>query len=187
MKKLIAILMLCVSTQAMALEVEGMKLDDSVQLGNVPLLLNGAGVRSMVFFKMYVAGLYLSDKKASAEAVLADVGAKRIALHVMVGEGETERFLHGFRKGIEKNHGEKEVAALSERMNVLDHLFDAVKTVKKGDVITFDWLPENGTRVNLNGAELGKIGGEDFYRALLSIWIGEKPVSSDLKKGLLGG
>lgn len=187
MKKWLGILMLCVSAQTMALEVGGIRLDDKVQLGNVPLLLNGAGVRSMVFFKMYVAGLYLSEKKTSAEAVLADAGAKRIALHVVVGEGETERFLHGFRKGIEKNHDEKTVAALSGRMDALDHLFDAVKTVKKGDVIAFDWLPGSGTHVSLNGTELGKIEGEDFYRALLSIWIGGKPVSDDLKKGLLGG
>ena len=31
------------------------------------------------------------------------------------------------------------------------------------------------------------IAGEDFYRALLRIWIGDKPVQDDLKKALLGG
>jgi hypothetical protein len=29
--------------------------------------------------------------------------------------------------------------------------------------------------------------GEAFYRALLRIWLGEKPVQDDLKKALLGG
>lgn len=187
MKKLIAILLLCVSVQAGALELGGAKLDDTVQVGNAPLVLNGAGVRSIFMFDMYVAGLYLSEKKHTAEAVFADAGAKRIALHVVVGEGETERFLHGFRKGIEKNRSEQEVAALRQRMDALDHMFDANKTVKKNDVIAFDWLPGEGTRVSLNGAELGRIAGEDFYRALLSIWIGEKPVKDSLKQGLLGG
>ena len=187
MKKLIAILLLCVSAQAVALEVEGVKLDDKVQVANVPLVLNGAGVRSILFFKMYVAGLYLAEKKIGAEAVLADAGAKRIALHVVVGEGETERFLHGFRSGIEKNQGEKELAALRERMDALDQMFAAIKRVKKGDVIAFEWLPGNGVSVSLNARELGRIAGEDFFRALLSIWIGEKPVNGDLKKALLGG
>ena len=187
MKRLIAALLLCLPLQAMALELEGVKLDDRVQVGNAPLVLNGAGVRSILFFRMYVGALYLGEKKTSTGAVLADAGAKRIALHVVAGESEAGRFLHGFRNGIEKNQGEQELAALRERMNAFDQLFGAVKTFKKGDVIAFDWLPDSGTRVSLNGAELGRVAGEDFYRALLSIWIGEKPVSGDLKKGLLGG
>jgi hypothetical protein len=40
----------------------------------------------------------------------------------------------------------------------------------------------------LNGESRGgPIAGEDFYRALLRIWLGEDPVSKDLKKALLGG
>jgi hypothetical protein len=31
------------------------------------------------------------------------------------------------------------------------------------------------------------IQGEDFYRGLLRIWLGESPVQADLKKALLGG
>jgi hypothetical protein len=30
------------------------------------------------------------------------------------------------------------------------------------------------------------IPGEDFYRALLRIWVGPRPVQEDLKKALLG-
>jgi hypothetical protein len=180
-------LMLCAAMQASALELEGIKLEDKVQVGNAPLVLNGAGVRSIMFFKMYVAGLYLGTKQNTAAAVLADPGAKRIALHVVVGEADADRFLEGFRKGIEKNQSEQEVAALRERMAAFDRLFESVKTVKKNDVITFDWLPGEGTRISLNDRELGRIAGADFYRALLSIWIGDKPVKEDLKKGLLGG
>lgn len=188
MKKILLLVFgLLLTWNAGALELEGAKLDDKVQVENAPLVLNGAGVRSILFFKMYVAGLYLGEKKNSAEAVLADAGTKRIALHVVVGDAGTERFLKGFRKGIEKNHSESELAALRERMNAFDQLFAAIKEVKKGDVIALDWLPGNSTRVSLNGAELGKVSGEDFYRALLSIWIGKEPVSGDLKKGLLGG
>jgi len=37
------------------------------------------------------------------------------------------------------------------------------------------------------GIAAGKpIAGEDFYRALLRIWLGDKPVQNDLKKSLLG-
>ena len=186
MKKLIAILLLCVSMQASAQEVEGVKLADTAQLESTPLVLNGAGVRSIVFFKMYVIGLYLAEKQHSAEAVLADARRKRIELHVLVGEAGTERFVNGFHKGIEKNHSEAEMLALRERLLAFEQLFAAVKTVKRGDVIAFDFVPAEGMRVTLNGAELGRIAGDDFYRAMLSIWLGGKPVTGDLKKALLG-
>lgn len=188
MKKILLLVCgLLLTWNANALELEGAKLDDRVQVENVPLVLNGAGVRSILFFKMYVAGLYLTGKQNSAEAILADTAAKRIALHVVVGDAGTERFLKGFRKGIENNHSEQELVALRERMIAFDQLFASIKNVRKGDVITIDWLPGSSTRVSLNGTELGRVPGEDFYRALLSIWIGKNPVSGDLKKGLLGG
>jgi hypothetical protein len=52
--------------------------------------------------------------------------------------------------------------------------------------ITLDWTGA-GTAVTVDGKAAGQpIAGEDFYRALLKIWLGEKPVQADLKKALLG-
>ena len=43
-------------------------------------------------------------------------------------------------------------------------------------------------RCCVDGKPAGQpIDGEDFYRALLRIWLGDKPVQDDLKKALLGG
>lgn len=188
MKRLLLACVLCLSSlSSSALEMQGLRLDDQVQVADQKLVLNGAGVRSIFFIKMYVAGLYLSGKQTTTQAVMADTGAKRIALNVVVEDADPEHFLNGIRKGIEKNHGEQQMAELKARVDAFIHLFDSVKQVKKGDVIAFDWLPGTGTRVSFNGAELGMIAGEDFYRALLSVWIGERPVSGDVKKGLLGG
>jgi hypothetical protein len=54
--------------------------------------------------------------------------------------------------------------------------------------IALDWVPGAGTQVTIDGKAEGKpIEGEDFYRALLRIWLGDKPVQDDLKKALLGG
>ena len=44
-----------------------------------------------------------------------------------------------------------------------------------------------GTRLAIGGKQLGKdIPGEDFYNALLRIWIGDKPIQDNLKEALLG-
>jgi hypothetical protein len=59
---------------------------------------------------------------------------------------------------------------------------------KKGDLINFDYTPEGGTRISVNGQAKGNaIPGEDFYSAVLRIWLGDKPADAGLKKALLGG
>ena len=96
------------------------------------------------------------------------------------------RFLKGFREGIERNTSGPQRVALEPRLQAFERAFDGVQTVSRGDVIAFDWLPAQGTRITLNGRVLATIAGGDFYRALLSIWIGDKPVMDSLKQELLG-
>lgn len=187
MKKLIALSLLCFSVQAFALEVEGVKLEDKVQVEKSELQLNGAGLRSIFFIRIYVAALYLESKKTTTESVLADKGAKRVELHVVVGEVGRARFMKAFREVIEKNQDETQLARLQGRMDAFEKMFDSVKTVNRGDIIMLDWLPGAATRISYNGRELGRVEGEDFYQALLSIWIGEHPVMDSLKKEMLGG
>jgi hypothetical protein len=57
----------------------------------------------------------------------------------------------------------------------------------KGAQIQLDYVPGVGTRVSMGGKMLGKeIPGEDFYRALLMIWLGDHPSDRSLKSDLLG-
>jgi long-chain acyl-CoA synthetase len=54
-----------------------------------------------------------------------------------------------------------------------------------GDVITLDFHADN-VSIAMNGNNLGTLAAPRFGRALLSIWLGERPVESGLKKALLG-
>ena len=70
----------------------------------------------------------------------------------------------------------------------LSAIMAQLKEAKKGMAITLDWLPGTGTRMTVQGEPVGApILGEDFYQSLLRIWLGPKPVQTDLKKALLGG
>ena len=71
------------AVQTLAAEVAGVKVDERLKLGSDELVLNGAGLRTKAFFKVYVAGLYLAEKKTSATDVLALPGAKRISMRLM--------------------------------------------------------------------------------------------------------
>jgi hypothetical protein len=90
-------------------------------------------------------------------------------------------------EGIRDNTPAAEQEPLKGRAAELTAIMTALQSAKEGDVIALDWLPGTGTRVVLNGEPKGKaIAGEDFYRALLRIWLGQNPVSGALKKALLG-
>ena len=173
---------------AHAAEVEGVRLIDRVRIADSApeLVLNGAGVRTRFFFRVYVGALYLPQKSAAAPAIIQDAGARRIALH-MLRELSAEQFIGALEDGLQKNHAADELAKLNPRVQQLRAIFEAVKTAKPGDVIFIDYLPGTGTRITVNGAVQGMIAGEDFNRALLRIWLGDSPADSDLKKGMLGG
>ncbi len=78
-----AALLVSMSVGAGAAEVAGIKLDDRARLGTSELVLNGAGVRKKLLFKVYVAGLYLTEKRKSPADVLALGGPKRFSITLM--------------------------------------------------------------------------------------------------------
>ena len=187
MKKiLLVIYCVLLSWNVNALELAGVKMSDKAQVGNASLQLNGAGIRTKYFFKVYVGALYLPQKQTSAEAIIADEHEHRMALHIL-RELSSEKLFSAFNEAIEANHTPAELAALDMQLKQMALIFDSVKEVKTGDVITLDYLPASGTQISVNGMARGTIAGAAFNRALLKIWLGNKPVQEDMKKGLLGG
>ncbi len=171
---------------AQAMEVAGVKFDERLKLEQQDLSLNGAGLRSKVFFKVYAVGLYLPAKAAEVDGVLAAKGAKRLAI-VPLMELSAQQFVDALSGGIAKNSSEAEAAALKERVQTFEGNLLALGKAAKGTPITLDWIPEQGTRLTVAGQPQGKvIPGEDFYQALLRIWLGNKPAQGDLKDALLG-
>jgi acetaldehyde dehydrogenase (acetylating) len=180
------LLLALVAAPALAAEVAGIKVDERVKVESSELVLNGAGLRTKAFFKVYVAGLYLAEKKASADEVLALPGAKRVSMRLM-RDLSAKQLTDALDEGIRDNTPAAEQEVLKGRIAELTAIMSSLRSAKEGDVIALDWLPETGTRVVLNGEAKGKaIAGEDFYRALLRIWLGDDPVSGSLKKALLG-
>ena len=177
---------LLVSWNVNAMEVAGVKPADSVTLGNQVLMLNGAGLRSKFFFKIYVAALYLPEKQTSADAIITADEPQRIALYMLRDLGE-KRFMDAFIEAIEANHSKAEMAMLHDQLKQMSDIFHLVEEVHSGDLIVMDYVPGTGTQISVNGVTYGTIEGEMFHHALLKIWIGTHAVQADLKAELLGG
>jgi hypothetical protein len=172
---------------AQPVTLEGVRFEPTVQVGGQALQLNGAGLRTRAFFKVYAAGLYVPEKSADAAALLAQTGARRVAI-VMLREVDAETFAGALADGLKANHSEAELAALKPQVEQLLAVFKSVGAAKKGDSIHLDYAPASGTRVIFNGQPRGEpIVGAAFFSALLRVWLGEKPVDAGLKRAMLGG
>jgi hypothetical protein len=171
---------------AAAVEVAGVRFDDWVRIGNAELVANGAGLRKKVFFKVYAMVLYLPEKRSDAAGALDVKGPKRIAISLL-RDLSAQQFVEAMQEGLAENLSAAEVAAIEDRLKQFSDVMLAIGEAKSGTRIEIDWLPEFGTHLAVDGQAQGTdIAGEDFYRALLKIWLGEKPVQDDLKQALLG-
>ena len=171
-----------------AAEVAGVKLEDKVRIApNAPeLVLNGAGVRTRFVVKVYVAGLYLPEKKSVPADVLALGGPKRVAM-TMLRDVTAQQLSDALTDGFAANNAPADQERYKTQLGELTAIMASLGGAKQGDVVAFDYLPDVGTRVLLNGEAKGKpIPEEGFYRGVLRVWLGDKPADADLKKGLLG-
>lgn len=182
-----ACLLAAFSQNALSAEVAGIKFEDTVKLANKELKLNGAGMRvKAAFFKLYVAGLYLTEKKSTPAEILALAGPKRLLI-TMQREISSEDFGDAFMKGLNDNSDKAEKSKLVNQTVTFGEMFASVPGLKKGDVLSLDWVPGTGMQSILNGKQIGQtIADAAFYNAVLKIWLGDKPVDSSLKPQLLG-
>jgi hypothetical protein len=172
---------------AQAVDVEGVKFEPTIQVGGQALQLNGAGVRTRLMFKVYAAGLYVPQKSKSAPELLAQKGPRRVAIGMLRDVG-ADTFAGSLNDGLKANHSEQQLAGFKTQIETLNANMKSVGEAKKGDQINFEFVPEAGTRIIVNGQPRGAaIPGEDFFQAVLRIWIGDKPADADLKKAMLGG
>jgi Chalcone isomerase-like len=191
MKKFWALLLAAVlmSTGAVAqtVEREGVKFEPTATVGGATLQLNGVGVRTRAIFKVYVAGLYVPQKASTAAALTAQKGPRRLSM-TMLRNVDADSFAGPLNEGLRNNHTEAQIAAFKPQIDAMNAALKAIDEAKKGDVLHFEFLPDSGTRITVNGQQKGaNIPGEDFFGAMLRIWLGDKPADADLKKGLLGG
>jgi Chalcone isomerase-like len=152
-----------------------------LQVGGSDLTLNGLGVRKATFLKVnvYVAALYVAQPSRDAKAIIESDKPQQLTLQFVRNVG-VDDLRKAFVEGFERASS----AALNERVGRLNGWMSDMKT---GQRLMFIRVPHSGIEVTVNGVKKGLIEGDDFARALISIWMGATPPNPELKSGLLGG
>lgn len=177
---------LCLGTPALAAEIAGVTIADTASVGGQALVLNGAGVRVKVFFRIYVGSLYLPRKAGDLAGVLSK-GPRRIQMNLL-RDLTADQLIGALVGGLNDNNSPAELAAVKAPTDQLVRILQRFKydALMKGDVLTLDFV-DGGTKLRHNDDAIGVVPGEAFNGALTRVWLGARPPEEDLKKAMLGG
>jgi len=164
-----------------AVEVAGVKLDKTVTVNSQQLKLNGSGIRKKFFVKVYIGSLYSARQLSSAAAALNDSGDKLIRMNFLHSKVEKEKIIEAFSEGFANNS--PDMVGAPELKKFLA-LFTA--DFMKGDLVDLALSADGSVMASHNGKSLGTISSSKLAKAVLAIYLGEKPADDSLKKGMLG-
>jgi long-chain acyl-CoA synthetase len=166
---------------AHAREVHGVSVADSLTIDGQNLALHGAGLRSKLFVKVYVGGLYLQDLKVKPSDILESPSPKAIKLHFK-RDVDNGKIREAWNEGFTNNcaHNCEAFRKDLEKINLF------MSDMKEKETMTFFFAPEK-VSVYKNDIKKGDVVSKGLAREILAIFLGNKPADKDLKKGMLGG
>jgi hypothetical protein len=158
----------------------GVELPDTVVVDGTTLGLNGMGLREATFMriKAYVAGLYLEKPTKDPDLVIDSRQPKRVTMKFL-RTIDRESLASNWADALRKAGGKSMEPAIAQFTSLIDD-------VAPGDSLSFTWRPGGGIEIAKNDAVRGTIAGDEFARALFSLWFGREPGDPNLKTGMLG-
>ena len=142
------------------------------------LLLNGVGARRYLGFEVYRAALYLERPSGDAAAILASPEVKLIRVRYARDVG-----LDAVAAAWEEAFA---AACAGGGCPVPEPLRRWLRPVAAGDEESYLFLPD-AAELSARGAAPARVPGAAASRTLLATWIGVRPPTAALKRGLLGG
>jgi len=172
-----------ISPAVVAKQVGKVTLPDSLMAGMDELLLNGAGFRKKLFIKVYAAGLYLKEKQTDPQKIMDADTPMAIRMHFVYSGVSSKKLVDAWNEGFVNGTGGN-IAPIKTEIDTFNAYFS--QKASKNDIYDIIYIPEQGVSVYIKGELKGTIKGLDFKKAVFSIWLGEKPADSKLKKKMLG-
>lgn len=148
------------------------------------VFLNGMGAVRKLNADYYIAALYLKDKSSIDSDIIYLETPKRLSIRFALDRVSARSFGRELAGALKINNTPEELQAYRNDLRTFIGLFRGIYS--KGDLMTFDYVPKRGVTVSHNGKVLGTINRIGFDKVMFKAWLGEKPLSSAFKKGLVG-
>ena len=170
---------------AQSADVVGVNYPQTIKVEGNNLTLNGSGVSYRAVAKLYTVGLYVPQKSRKADAIFATGGPKQLRF-VMLQGMRVDELGKVITKGIENNSSREEFFKLIPSIRAMGEDFSRIKRLNAGDVFSIEFVPKRGTMFFVNGQPAGlPLEDAAFFPAVLRTWLGNRPVTPDLKDALL--
>jgi len=176
----IMLYILCSVTHLQAAEIAGVKFSDTYQDEGVVMTLQGTGLKTVIFFKAFVAGYYTVPR---IDGTTTDESPKRIEVEYFVNIPAKKLNVYTVER-MKVNVTQEELEAIQAEVELMGKYF---VDLKPGDRFALTYIPDVGTKFEHKGKVMGVIEGNAFAKALFSVWIGAKPFDEQLKQVIMGG
>jgi hypothetical protein len=178
---MMVVVFLVLPVSAQALSAYGIQVENTVVVNGQTLQLNGFGLRSKWFVRVYVGSLYLNRQTGNGMEVINNQGEKLIRLSFLHSRVTRNKIIEAINEGFARNAGRFADSADAQRFH---NLF--VKDFFRGDVLDLVFSSDGSVTVKLNNAVLGTIESRPLQSALLKTFFGMYPADEALKAGMLG-
>lgn len=164
---------------ATALEVAGAHLDSTVTVNDRPLQLNGYGIRTKWWVKVYIGSLFTARPMSTVADVMSDPSDKLIRLNFLHSRVDREKITEAIKEGFANTRMEEsDVARKFLGLFTRDFL--------RGDSVDLV-LGADGTVVYKHNSQvMGTLISKQLVKGILGIYLGPVPADEALKKGMLG-
>ncbi len=182
--KLISLSILVVTSVVFAdLKIADFTIPEKITIDKTNLILNGTGFRKVSVFnvKVWLSALYLEKNETSAKAIVDSATKKVIDLYPMY-EVSAADSIKGWKLAFEQNCEPK----CEELKTEIADFLKKVPDFKKNDRYRYIFTNLYAQSI-LNDKEIFSSKNPEFAKLLLRTWIGEKPPTVEVKKGLLTG
>src|SRR5262245_12738376 len=150
--------------------------------------LLGVGVRqrsiAMVKAKVYAIGLYVADS-ALANELKGKAGTGELYRGIMEGDFKKKvvlKFLRDMSSDQVRDAFRDALKGAGPKTDVWVNYFTSVV---QGQEAVIAWTPGVGLETKAAGLNKAPLNDKSFAPSVFGIWLGEKPISDDLKKDLV--
>ena len=153
--------------------------------GDMSLLGVGLRTKTMLKVKVYAVGLYVADSALAGPLAAHKGKANTPAFYKELVWGDFgKQIVMKFTRGVSTDQIRGAFRETLQGTSKLDQFLGYFGETKEGQEYVITWKPGGILATKVAGVDKPEIGDKNFAAAVFGIWLGEKPIQGDIKKGL---
>jgi hypothetical protein len=145
--------------------------------GAAPLPLAGQARRVHLLgtVELYALALYTDSGGVDRSSLVSSQTAKALRIEIVYQDDPQHRLTIDWRREL--------IPTLDAP--AMAHLRGTFAPLQQGDVVLIEYTPRKGTSVRVNKAVAVSAASHDLMLAFLDHWLGQRPVSEEMKRSLI--